>query len=76
MSNTKQLSVRMPVDIVRQLLVKGKSSRFIVDAVREKLERDAELELEAGLACLADDPEANDISDLGPAQAKVIARGD
>ena len=76
MSETKQLSVRMPLDLVQRLTAKGKTSPYIVEAVREKIERDEKMKVEASLLCLANDDDANDISDFAAAQARVMARGD
>lgn len=76
MAASKQFSVRMPADLAGKLEEMGKITPFIISAVREKLERDTKAEIRERLKCLADDPEANDISDFGPAQRKVMARGD
>lgn len=76
MAISKQYSIRIPADIARKLDEKGKVTPFIVSAVREKLEREQREELFEQLKCLADDIEANDISDLAPAQSKVMLRGD
>jgi hypothetical protein len=77
MANTKQISVRMPIDMVDSISRLGaKSAAYILEAVQDKLARDRQAEIAAGLRCLADDPEANDISDFKAAQAKVIARVD
>jgi hypothetical protein len=76
MQATKQLTVRMPRDLAKKIEDQGAAAPFIIDAVREKLERQREAEIETSLACLANDPEANDISDWAPFQAKVIERVD
>lgn len=76
MATSKQLSVRMPCELVEWLSERGKSARYIVEAVREKVARDEEAEIAASLRCLANHDEASDISDLAEGQAKVIARGD
>jgi hypothetical protein len=78
MAVTKQITVRMPLDLLKQLaaLPKGNSAPYIVEAVRERLERDRQAQIEAGLKCLAFDDEANDISAFEEAQAGVMARVD
>ncbi len=76
MAMTRQLTVRMPLDILQRLKEKGKTAPYIIEAVQEKLAREAEQEIEASLLCLVDDTEANDISDLKPAQAKAMSRED
>jgi hypothetical protein len=76
MAVSKQFSIRMPVDIARKLEERGKVTPFIISAVREKLERERQQEIREQLKCLAHDAEANDISDIAPAQKRVIARGD
>lgn len=78
MPATKQITVRMPTEVLDQLLQmpKGKSASYIVEAVRARLARDREAKIEAGLRCLANDDEANDISAFESAQAEVMARFD
>jgi hypothetical protein len=73
---SKQITVRMPVDVLDQLgsIPKGKSASYIVEAVRERLQKDKQARIEAGLRCLANDDEANDISAFQEAQAEVMAR--
>lgn len=71
MAMTQQLTVRMPVDVLRKLKEKGKTAPYIVEAVKEKMARDEAAEIEASLLCLADDDE-NDISDFKSAQAKAL----
>lgn len=75
---TRQYAIRFPIDLAEQVEQrKGVSiSEFVLQAVRAKLEQDRDKEIEAGLACLANDPEANDISAFTPGQRKVMARGD
>lgn len=75
MAMTQQLTVRMPVDVLRKLKAKGKTAPYIIEAVKEKMARDEEAEIEASLLCLADDDE-NDISDLKSPQAKALNRED
>jgi hypothetical protein len=77
MANTKQISVRMPIDMVDSISRLGaKSAAYVLEAVRDKLQRDKEAEIAEGLKCLADDSDADDFSALAAAQAKVIARVD
>ena len=54
---------------------RGDRTAFILQAVQEKLAREADEELIAGLMCLVDDPE-NDISDFAIGQQKVMAELD
>ena len=75
MSLSKQLSIRMPVDLVKRLESHGAAAPYVIEAVREKLDKDDEARIEASLACLANDVEANDISDWGPMQQEVMKRG-
>jgi hypothetical protein len=78
MAGTKQITLRMPIDLLGQLsaMPRGKGASYIVDAVRERLERDRQAQIEAGLQCLAYDDELNDISAFAEAQAEVMARVD
>lgn len=78
MAATKQITVRMPTDVLEQLRVmpKGSGASYVVEAVRERLERDKQARIDAGLRCLAYDDEANDISSFEEAQAEVMARVD
>lgn len=76
MALTKQITVRMPVDLVAELRAHGNTASYIIDAVRDKLRRDQKAEIVASLQCLAGDEEANDISDFAATQDEVIARGD
>jgi len=76
MASTRQITVRMPLDLALGIKQRGKNAAFIIEAVREKLRREEQAEIEKGLLCLGDDDEASDISDYAPAQARVIARGD
>lgn len=67
----------MPADLVESINSMGKkSASYIIEAVRDKLERDRQAEIAEGLKCLADDFESDDLSALTAAQAKVIARVD
>jgi len=76
MAGTKQITVRMPIEILEQLggMVKGKGAAYIIEAVRERLERDRQAQIAAGLACLAYDDDANDLSAFEEVQAEVMAR--
>lgn len=74
--STKQLTVRMPEDLVERIPRHGKAATFIIDAVREKLERIRQEEIEASLQCLGEDLEENDISMWKPFQKKVWDRID
>jgi len=60
MSKTKQLSVRMPVDLVDRLEGRASVAEFIVQAVREKLEREKEDEIALGLRSLVDETGAEE----------------
>ncbi|HVL39015.1 MAG TPA: hypothetical protein VM328_06450 [Fimbriimonadaceae bacterium] len=75
---TRQYPIRFPADVAEQVERRKQRSvsEYVVEAVREKLERDRDAEIVAGLACLADDAEANDIGDFEEAQAEVFGRGD
>ncbi len=75
---TKQVSLRLPLDIAEAIQRRehGTATDYVVQAVREKLQRDREAEIARGLSCLAWDEEANDVSDFAPAQDKVILLGD
>jgi hypothetical protein len=78
MSATKQITVRMPLEILEQLggMPKGKGAPYIVEAVRERLARDKQAKIDEGLRCLAYDDETNDLSAFESAQAEVLARVD
>lgn len=77
MANTKQISVRMPADMVESINSMGKkSASYIVEAVRDKLARDRQEEIAEGLKCLTDDNVGEDLSALAAAQAQVIERVD
>lgn len=76
MAVTTQITVRMPVELALGIKRHGNGAAYIIEAVRDKLQRDEQAEIEAGLRCLAFDAEANDISDFDDAQKRVIARGD
>ena len=73
---TKQVSVRLPLDLFQRLNEKKGRAGYIIQAVEEKIQRDEQEALAAGLMCLANNPEANDISDFAAPQAKVISHGD
>jgi hypothetical protein len=78
MAGTKQITVRMPIDLLERLghMPKGKSAPYIIEAVRERLDRERESEIEAGLQCLAFDDEANDLTPFAEAQSEVMSRVD
>ena len=78
MAGTKQITLRVPTDVLDQLrkMPRGRSAPYIVEAVRERLERDRQARIEEGLKCLAYDDEANDISAFADAQAEVMNRVD
>ncbi len=68
-----QKGFRLPKDVVELLSVMPNATEYVVNAVREKAARDREQEIAAGLECLAWNDEANDISDLRAAQARVMS---
>jgi hypothetical protein len=77
MSPTKQITIRVPIEVVARLNRQARNTApYIVEAVLDKLSRDEEAEVVAAMQCLANDPEANDISDFAAAQDRVIVRGD
>ena len=76
MAAKKQITVRMPVELVSDMESRGGTTVYIIEAVREKLARDKQAEIAAGLRCLADNPDEEDFSALIAAQAKVMARVD
>jgi hypothetical protein len=76
MSKTKQVSIRMPDELVKRLECHEAITPYIIEAVREKLDRDDEARIVASLTCLADDPESNDISAFASIQDEVIRRID
>jgi hypothetical protein len=78
MAATKQITLRMPIDVLDKLslLANGKNTPYIVEAVRERLERDRQIQIAESFKCLAYDDEANDISDFKEAQAEVMSRVD
>lgn len=76
MAQTKQLSLRIPMDLLSELRGKGRVTGYIIDAVREKIARDRAAEIDKSLQCLADDPEANDLSFFAPGQDEVMNRVD
>ena len=75
---TRQVSVRFPKHLIDEVDRRhgGTTTDYVVQAVQEKLLREREAEIAAGLACLAGDDEANDISDFAPAQRRAMARVD
>lgn len=73
---TKSLTVRVPVEILDRVKRRGKAAKFIVEAVREKLQRDEDAEIERSLLSLVEEPSYNDIDDFIDAQRRVMARND
>lgn len=76
MAKTTQLSFRLPTELAERIRKRGKATKFVMEAVEEKLERDERAEIERSFFCLANDVEGNDISDFSAGQAKVMNRGD
>jgi hypothetical protein len=76
MSKSKQITVRMPLELAMAVRERGNTAAYIVEAVRDKLARDRQASIAESLKCLGDDPESGDISDFSQAQATVISRGD
>ena len=74
MAIKQQRAFRLPEDVNEVLSKVKNSTQYVVDAIREKAERERQAEIEASLASLADDGE--DFPELVAAQSKVIARGD
>jgi hypothetical protein len=74
MAIKQQRAFRLPEDVNEVLSKVKNSTQYVVDAIREKAERERQAEIEASLACLANDSE--DFSELSASQAKVISRGD
>ena len=58
---TKQISVRLPLEIAEQVEARGAIAPYVIDAVREKLKRDQEAQMEDGFALLAASPEMWDM---------------
>ncbi|HSI73412.1 MAG TPA: hypothetical protein VK934_09560 [Fimbriimonas sp.] len=73
MTTTVQKGFRLPRDVVELLAQKPNATEYLIRAVREKAQREREEEIAASLTCLAFDSEANDVTDLSGAQAKVIS---
>ena len=73
---SKQITVRVPVELVAEVEHRGAVAPFFVAAVREKLDRMRQEEIEESLLCLGEDPADNDISDWASMQAEVMARVD
>ncbi|CAN5617671.1 hypothetical protein BH11ARM2_BH11ARM2_25970 [soil metagenome] len=61
MPATKQVSVRLPVDIAERVENKGAFAPYIIAAVKEKLQRDEEAGMAEGFALLATSPEMWDL---------------
>jgi hypothetical protein len=76
MAITIQRGFRLPKDIADLLQQKPNATEYVIEAVREKAQREREAEIAAGLASLAWDDEANDISDFKDAQARTMNLGD
>ena len=78
MAATKQITVRIPLELLDQLssIPKGQSAAFIVSAVREKLAAEKQARIDDGLRSLAFDHDANDISWAAEGQREVMARLD
>ena len=78
MAATKQITLRMPLDLLEQLesVPKGQSAAYIVNAVRERLAADRQARIDQGLKSLAFDYDANDLSWATEAQQEVMARLD
>lgn len=74
MAIKQQRAFRLPEDVNEVLAKVKNSTQYVVDAIREKAERERQAEIEASLACLAEEDE--DFSNLATSQAKVIKRGD
>ena len=62
MSSSKQVSVRLPLDVAERLESKGHFAPYIIEAVKEKLRRDDEAEIADGFALLAASPEMWDMN--------------
>jgi hypothetical protein len=63
---------RLPQDVVRVLDAQPKATEYVVEAIREKAEREQQQAIEASLQCLAFEGEENDISDFQDAQKRVM----
>jgi len=74
MAIKQQRAFRLPEDVNEVLSKVKNSTQYVVDAIREKAERERQAEIAASLACLADDDA--EFADLAASQAKVIASGD
>ncbi len=61
MPATKQISVRLPVQVVERVEAKGALAPYIIDAVKEKLRRDDDKAMADGFALLAASPEMWDL---------------
>ena len=75
---TKQISIRMPMDLLQELRKQrpGSGSSFIVEAVRDRLNRERELKLQESLQALAFEGEENDLSWIEGAQLEVFRSND
>jgi len=76
MPTTKQLSVRMPEDLVNRIANRGSAAAFIVTAVKEKLDREDRQALLDGFKLLAESPEMVDMEFLTDAQAAAVKISD
>jgi hypothetical protein len=61
MPATKQISGRIPVEVMEGVEAKGALATYIIGAVREKLRRDDETEMADGFALLVASPEMWDM---------------
>jgi hypothetical protein len=56
MAATRQVSVRLPLQVAERVEAKGSLAPYIIEAVKEKLQREDETELADGFALLAASP--------------------
>jgi hypothetical protein len=70
----KTLSLRLPFDVYRRLVERSRKSinSFVVQAVTEKLEREREEEIAAGLATLAGSVDEQEFALWMKAQRKAM----
>ena len=61
MPPAKQISVRIPLQLMERLEAKGALAPYFIEAVKEKLRRDDEREMADGFALLASSPEMWDM---------------
>jgi hypothetical protein len=72
MSKTIQKAFRLPPDVIEAIKKHPKATEYVVEAIREKAERERKQAIEASLQCLAFEGEENDISDFQDAQKRVM----